>query len=348
MEMNLSDLDNPKEHQGAINIVGQDPTRLGAHLHSMMRIRLAEQQLALRRKEGLIGGPVHLGAGQEAIAVGVSEHLRKSDRVFGAHRSHSHMLALGSSVHGLFAEVLGKATGVSKGLGGSMHLWDGPNGFHGAVPIVAGTVPIAVGAGLAAKLQKTNDVAVCYLGDGAVEEGAVHESLNLARILQVPVLFVVENNFFASHMHIKLRQPSTYTSRFATAHDIPAHVVDGNDVGAVSKAAADLIQEARNGRGPGFIEAITYRWYGHVDWRDDIDVGVSRSQIDLQEWRARDPIKRLRLAMESVGLWSERQHQELTDLLQSEIDHAWSQAMADPWPKPEVLLDYVYSSRDTR
>lgn len=339
----LGDLADPARYHGPIDLQGHQPALMIAQLRKIMTIRLVEQHLAQMRKDGLIGGPVHLGVGQEAVAVGVSVHLRASDRVFGAHRSHSHVLALGSSIRGLFAEVLGKDTGLARGMGGSMHLWDGPRGFHGAVPIVAGTVPLAVGAGLAAKLQGTDDVSVSYFGDGAVEEGAVHESLNLARMLQAPVLFVAENNFFASHMQIRLRQPLNATSRFAAANDIPYEVVDGNDVVAVAAAAARLVDRARSGGGPGYLEAVTFRWYGHVDWREDIDVGVDRSTGDLANWRARDPVSRLTNAMESAGYWSPDKQAEMVNELNTVISQAWDTAMLDPWPAPETLLDYVYA-----
>jgi len=328
----------------ALNLTGVDSDTLKACLKSMCRIRKVEQKLAEARRDQLIGGPVHLGVGQEAVAVGVSTELRPTDRIFGTHRSHSHLLAMGSSLHGLFAEVLGKNAGLSRGMGGSMHLWDRPRGFYGSVPIVAGTVSLAVGAAMAAKMQGTDDIGVAYFGDGAIEEGVVHESLNLAKISNAPVLFVCENNLFASHMHISLRQPKASTARFAVANDLPYRVVDGNDVLAVAKAASELVAAARLGEGPGFLEAVTFRWYGHVDWREDIDVGVHRSVDELQAWRARDPIKRLRDAMVAIGLWSEKQESELDVELVSEVNHAWEQAMRDPYPDAEALLDRVYAN----
>jgi TPP-dependent pyruvate/acetoin dehydrogenase alpha subunit len=343
--LDLGDLADPAKYHGPIDIAGEDGDFLRGQLRQMLHIRLVEQQLARARKDGAIGGPVHLGVGQEAVAVGVSACLRNSDKVFGAHRSHSHALALGSDVRAMFAEVLGKDTGLSRGMGGSMHLWDAPRGFYGSVPIVAGTVPLAVGAALAAKLKGTDDVGVSYLGDGAVEEGAVQESLNLARVLGAPVLFVVENNFFSSHMHIGLRQPSNATARFAQAHDMPFAIVDGNDVVAVKKAAQRLVEDARAGKGPGFLEAVTYRWYGHVDWREDIDVGVNRSTVDLANWRARDPVGRLKAAMAQAGLWSEADHAALVEGLERDISAAWTQAMEDAWPEPGALLDRVYAPR---
>lgn len=336
-------LADPTACRDALQIDGHDAIALHDYLKAMLLIRKAEQKLAEKRREGLIGGPVHLGVGQEAIAVGVSASLRATDRVFGAHRSHSHLLAMGSSLRGLFAEILGKETGLSHGMGGSMHLWDQPRGFYGSVPIVAGTVSLAVGAAMAARMQGTSDVGVAYFGDGAMEEGVVHESLNLARITQAPVLFVCENNLFASHMHISLRQPKGSTARFAAANDIPYRLVDGNDVVAVAKAAAELVDAARQGQGPGFLEAVTFRWYGHVDWREDIDVGVHRSVDELASWRARDPIKRLREAMVAKELWSEDREAELNAEIDDQVNRAWSQAMSDPYPEGQTLLGRVHA-----
>lgn len=339
----LGDLGEASQYHGPINVEGRGADLLKAHLRGMLQIRVAEQQLAAMRRDGHIGGPVHLGIGQEAVAIGVSAMLRQTDMVFGAHRSHSHVLALGSSVRGLFAEVLGRDTGLSRGMGGSMHLWDEPRGFYGSVPIVGGTVPLAVGAALAAKMKGTDAVAVSYLGDGACEEGVVQEAMNLARVLHAPVIFVVENNLFSSHMHISLRQPSNATARFAVAHDIPWEMVDGNDVLAVSDAAERLVGRARRGEGPGFLEAVTFRWLGHVDWREDVDVGVERSASDLSLWRLRDPVSRLERAMTASGIWSEEEGLQLRTALQQEMREAWEVAMEDPWPPSEALIDRVYA-----
>jgi len=343
MKNELKGLSNPEKYHDSISINNQDAGVLKNMLSTMLLIRKTEQQLALGRKNGLIGGPVHLGAGQEAIAVGISKNLKKTDRVFGAHRSHSHLLALNPDFYRLFAEVLGRKTGFSKGMGGSMHLYDQPNGFYGSVPIVAGTVSLAVGAAMAAKMQGTDDIGVAYIGDGAVEEGIVHESFNLAKIQKAPMLFVIENNLFASHMHISLRQPSDMISRFAIANDIPCKLVDGNDVVAVAKASKELIDDIRAGKGPGFIELVTYRWYGHVDWRDDVDVGVDRSLDDIENWKARDPILRLSKSMIKAKIWSIEQEEDLINKLDKEIQIAWEKAMNDPYPSSDATLKYVYS-----
>ncbi len=342
-DWSLGHLTDPAQNQQAIDVAGQDIPALLVQLKMMLRIRAAERCLAEGRRDRLIGGPVHLGVGQEAVAVGVAAELRKTDRVFGAHRSHSHVLSMGSSLHRLFAEILGKDTGLSRGMGGSMHLWDQPNGFYGSVPIVSGTVPLAVGAALAAKMQGSGDVGVSYLGDGAVEEGVVHESLNLARMLQAPAIFVVENNLFASHMHISLRQPKEATARFAAANDIPYEIVDGNDVVQVRAAAARLIGRARAGEGPGFLEAVTYRWYGHVDWREDIDVGVNRSAEHVDAWRRRDPVARLVAGLQAAGLMDDAQFKGFEAEIGVEVAQAWQQAQADPYPPLSAIISRVFA-----
>tara|TARA_Y100000590_G_C15740485_1_gene1020123 strand:- start:2807 stop:3847 length:1041 start_codon:yes stop_codon:yes gene_type:complete len=342
MKNELKDLADPKKFHFPLNLDGQDDASLIEMLKSMIIIRKAEQQLAFGRKNGFIGGPVHLGAGQEAIAVGISKNLHKSDCVFGAHRSHSHVLALNPDLRKLFAEILGKATGFSRGMGGSMHLWDQPNGFYGSVPIVTGTVPLAVGASLAAKMKKTNDIGCAYIGDGAAEEGLFHESLNLAKVLNTPTLFVIENNLFASHMHISLRQPSDMVSRFAIANDIPYKLVDGNDVVEVANSSKELINEIRAGKGPRLIELITYRWYGHVDWRDDIDVGVKRSTKDVENWKLRDPISRLSNSMVQKGIWSSERETDLNNEIDQKVNDAWEKALKDPYPDQNATLKYVY------
>ena len=340
---NLGELASSDSLHGPLSVIGDTFVNHVAALRTMSIIRAVERRLADGRRDGLIGGPVHLGVGQEAIAVGVSQFLRSSDRVFGAHRSHSHLLALGSDIRKLFAEVLGRETGHSKGMGGSMHLCDKSVGFYGSVPIVAGTIPLAVGAGMAARLQNTSDIAVAYFGDGACEEGVVHESLNLASIQNDPVLFVVENNLFASHMHISMRQPKDSTARFAEANNISYRIVDGNDVIEVAKASSELITDAREGKGPGFLEAVTYRWYGHVDWREDVDVGVNRSQEDIDQWRAKDPIRRLKNGMINAGIWTQKQDDEMNAEIKAEVDEAWLLALDDPYPDQNALFRPVYS-----
>jgi len=325
-----------------INFFDLEKPILEKFLYSMLLIRSCEYKIAEAKKEGLIKGPVHLGVGQEAIAVGIAQNLIKTDRVFGAHRSHSHLLSINQNIHALFAEVLGKVTGFSKGMGGSMHLSNPEKGFYGSVPIVTGTVPLALGAGLAAKLQNSGDIAVAYLGDGATEEGVFHECLNFAKISNTPILFVIENNLFSSHMHISLRQPEETTIRFAKANNIKCELVNGNDVNSIYRVSSSCIEEMRKRPEPFLIEAITYRWFGHVDWREDIDVGVSRSKDDIANWKKKDPIKLLKEAMIHNSYWSISEQESLEDKIQKEITSAWSKAMNDPYPSKDDLLQNVY------
>lgn len=343
MKSMLNDLADPTKLKDDLSVDKIDHVLLKNMLKSMIIIRKTEQQIAFGKKSGLIVGPVHLGVGQEAIAVGISKCLRCTDRVFGAHRSHSHLLALNPDFYRLFAEVLGKATGFSKGMGGSMHLCDQSNGFYGSVPIVAGTVSLAVGAAMAAQLMDMDDIGVAYIGDGAAEEGVVHESLNLAKVQNAPVLFVIENNMFASHMHISQRQPSDSITRFANANEIPNKLVDGNDAVSVYLAAQEQISELRSGKGPRLIELVTYRWYGHVDWREDVDVGIERSLEDITNWKTRDPIARLSRGMKKAGLLSDAEERKLNNEINSEIAEAWRRAISDPYPELSATLDYVYS-----
>ena len=330
------DFDSP------INLSQDEYSEYFEYLKDLILIRESERWIAEKRKSGDIGGPVHLAAGQEAIAVGISKFLNKEDFVFSAHRSHAHLLALNPNPYGLFAEVLGRATGLSRGFGGSMHLWNGQIGFSGSVPIVSGTIPLAVGAGLAAKLRKSNSIGVAYFGDGAMEEGVVHECLNIASKLEVPVLFACENNLFSSHLHINERQPSKYNSRFAIAHEVKSAIVDGNNMKNMIESSSSLIDYIRTTGKPAFLEAFTYRLYGHVDWREDIDVGVGRSKSDLLTWKSRDPIERLKIAL-SFKREFNSQLSKVEEDIYLIIAEAWTRAKADPIPEESELLKYVYN-----
>jgi TPP-dependent pyruvate/acetoin dehydrogenase alpha subunit len=344
----LGPLANPYQMTGPLDLGGAPKELLMQQLRTMLTIRLAEEAIASLREDAEIGGPCHLGIGQEAIAAGVSSHLNVDDRVFGAHRSHSHYLALGGDLEKLFAETLGKDTGCSRGMGGSMHLYGADVGFHGSVPIVAATIPIAAGAALAIQMDGSAQVAVSYFGDGAAEEGVLHETLNFASVRGLPILFVCENNLYSSHLDITLRQPTDRVSRFAEAHRIEARVVDGNDAVAVTAAAGVLIARARKGEGPGFLEAVTYRWRGHVDWREDIDVGVRRSAADLAAWKVRDPVKRLVDALLARGDLEASEFEELERGIRGAIDTAMLAARKAPYPAPDALLKRVYVSNAGR
>ena len=353
MNYELNELTDPSKFNGAIDTADFATRDLLKFYRLMLTIRRAEEKIGDKVTEGLIKCPCHLAIGQEAVAVGVAHNLRNTDRGFGTHRSHSHFLAVEGDLFELFSEVLGKATGCSKGMGGSMHLWAEPLGFKGSVPIVAGTVSLAVGAGLAAKMDaqkqggKNSDVGIAYFGDGAAEEGSVHESMNMASQMKLPVLFVCENNLFSSHLHIKLRQPSDKVSRYAEAHKMNYELVDGNDVVAVSQASARLLARARAGYGPCFLDAVTYRCWCHVGPREDDDVGLKRKD-DLQAWKGRDPIRRLR---DSILLTGEISEIQLTDMdvhVKDAVESAWDKAVKAPYPEISALLDLVYAPANVR
>lgn len=344
MPLNLGSLSDPRRHNEPIRL---HETPIGVALdmfERMVLIRRVEEEIAEMVEAGDVKCPCHFAIGQEAVAVGVARHLRPTDRGFGTHRSHAHYLAAGGSADALMAEVLGRATGTSRGMGGSMHLYGGDVGFAGSVPIVAGTVPLAVGAGLAAKMDDSGDIGVAYFGDGACEEGVVHESLNLASVMKLPVLFVVENNLYSSHLDIKFRQPGDRVARFAEAHAVAARVVDGNDAIAISEAAGTLTARARAGEGPGFLEAVTYRWRGHVGPDENVDVGLRRSIEELAAWKMRDPVGRLAAAMVEHGV-AEAELEIRRARACETARSARARARDAPWPDEGALLRHVYAAR---
>ena len=304
-------------------------------------IRKIELKLAYEKKMKNIKGPVHLTVGQEAIPVGISYSLKKGDSIFGNHRSHAHLLSLGTNLNKFFSEILAKNNGLSGGMGGSMHLIDKKNGFLGSVPIVGATVPIAVGSALTKKHSKKKNISICYFGDSALEEGSVLESLNLAAVWQLPILFVVENNFYASHMHIRERQISQKLTRFAKLHNINHEVVSGNNIFDIIKKSKDLINLSRNKSKPTFLEAITYRHLGHVDWREDIDVGVSRSLKELNSWKKQDPLINYRRYLLKKGIKKNK-----IELLEKKneklINKSWNYANNQSFPNLKKIEKYLY------
>ncbi len=340
----LNELADPTKFHDSV-IVNDFPVDYYYHaLYKMSLIRCVEEVLGDNVDKGLIKCPCHLSIGQEAIPVGISQFLTQDDHVFGNHRSHGHFLSMNPDVHSLMAEALGKVTGCSKGMGGSMHVISTDNGFVGSVPIVSATLPVATGAALSSKLRKKDSIAVSYFGDGATEEGTFHETLNIASYYKLPVLFVCEHNLFSSHMHINERQPSDSIARFAHAHGIENSVIDGNDINTVMNTAEVAIQHIRTGNGPYFIEAVTYRWRGHVGPDENIDVGLRRKE-DLGEWKKRDPISRLAVSMIDSEMLNDDQYQELIEKVNLEVMSAWEQALKDPYPEVDQLLDTVYYNR---
>jgi TPP-dependent pyruvate/acetoin dehydrogenase alpha subunit len=343
----LRDLGDPTKYHEPIALGTRREKQLRSFLERMKLIRRVEEVIGDLVTSGVVRCPCHLAIGQEACAVGVASALDVSrDRLFGAHRSHGHYLAIGASVEGLLAEVLGRRTGCSGGMGGSMHLIAPELGLLGTVPIVGATVPMAVGAALAARMDETGGVATVFFGDGATEEGVVQESLNFAASYPLPVLFACENNLFSSHLHIRLRQPSDSVARYARAHGVAWETIDGNDVVAVADAAERAVTRARASGRPTFLEMVTYRWRGHVGPRDDVDVGVKRTG-DLSHWKKRDPIRRLTEAMLSAQLLDGGELDAIELSIEREVSAALETAQAAPYPDLRAPTQYLYSDSST-
>lgn len=340
VNMQLGSLANPERFRSPASIPDGSSNIFSRHLERMILIRSVEETIGDLVATGEVRCPCHLAIGQEAIPVGLATNLLPGDRVFGAHRSHGYYLALGGTPESLLAEVLGRARGCSNGLGGSMHLREPSIGLIGTVPIVAATIPIAVGAALAARMDGEAAAAVAVFGDGATEEGVFHESLNLAQVLGCPVLFVCENNLFSSHLHISLRQPYDSVGRFGAVHGMPTLVVDGNDVAAVEAASAELLETVRNGH-PAFLEAVTYRWRGHVGHREDADVGVGRSG-ELAHWKERCPIARVAKGLINGGALTERGLAHMNARIAEEVQDALFLARTSPYPPDSYVEDAVF------
>jgi acetoin:2,6-dichlorophenolindophenol oxidoreductase subunit alpha len=294
----------------------------------MTLIRRTEERIADMIESGEVRCPCHLYIGQEAVAAGVCAALTTADTVWGGHRSHGHYLAKGGSLTGLFSEVLLKATGCAGGRGGSMHLAAPEVGIPGTVPIVAGTVSLAAGAAFAYKLRAEDTVSVAFFGDGALEEGQVHESMNLAALYRLPLVLICENNLYSSHLHWSERRVADNLCRAGEFHAVPGEAIDGNDVGAVHTAAWAAVERARSGGGPTLIECRTFRWRGHVGASFDLDVGVER-RGELAEWLPRDPLRRLSDQLIERGVVDLTQRERAID---TRIGNAVEEARSAPRP----------------
>ncbi|HET6675144.1 MAG TPA: thiamine pyrophosphate-dependent dehydrogenase E1 component subunit alpha [Nitrospiraceae bacterium] len=310
---------------------------------TMLLIRLTEERIAALIEAKEIKTPCHLCIGQEAIAAGVCAALDGQDSIWGGHRSHGHYLAKGGDLNGLLAEILGKTTGCSTGRGGSMHLIDTAVGVMGTVPLVGATIPLAAGAAWASKLRGDGRVAVAFFGDGATEEGHFHESLNLASLYRLPVLFVCENNFYSTHMPLAERRPKDNIVQSADLHGMPGVRVDGNDVMEVYESARAAVKRARDGQGPTLLECRTYRWRGHVGPAWDLDVGEQRRR-ELEEWLPKDPLPRLRRRIVEAGGRLD-EFDTMEQEVRADIEAAVRFARDSPTPDPSELLQHVYGPR---
>jgi len=308
-------------------------------LRKMYEIRLAEEALYHAFLSEPMPGTIHQSIGEEAVAVGVCHALRSDDYVTSTHRGHAHAIAKGATLRSFFAEMYAKSTGMSGGMGGSMHLFDKEHGFLGSIGIVGAGLPIANGAALAAQLEGKGQVAVGFFGDGASNQGAVHEAMNLAAVWKLPVLFVCENNLYAVSTPVQRSMAVAQVADRAAAYGMPGVTVDGMDVLAVYAQAGKLVQRARQGDGPSLLECMTYRFKGHSRF----EPANYRPSGELEEWMAKDPIPSLRRLLVDRGMVSESELDALKAEVEAAVEDAVAFAKASPDVEPEQVAGFVFA-----
>lgn len=309
----------------------------------MLMIRRCEEQLAKSYQAGMIPGACHTYIGEEAVATGVCAHLRHDDAVFSTHRGHGHALAKGVPPREVMAELFGRVTGCSRGRGGSMHLFSPEVGMMGTSGIVGPCILQATGAGYTFKLLNQDRVGVAFFGDGAVNNGAFHEGLNLAAIWDLPVVFVCENNMYATEIAFSYATKNQDVAGRAATYKIPSVAVDGNDVLAVYTAAGEAVGRARAGGGPSFIECKTYRTRPHAEGMRDAGY---RTPDEIDSWKARDPISYWRGRLLNDGTATEADFASMDAEIKALIDEAYDFAKNSPYPDPATAADFVYSTAE--
>jgi pyruvate dehydrogenase E1 component alpha subunit len=307
----------------------------------MQRARLFEERVNALFLEGRMPGTLHLYPGQEACAVGVCEQLSAQDWVIGTHRPHGHAIAKGVSLNSMMAELFGKTTGCAGGYGGSMHVGNPAVGAMTAIAIVGGNIPVATGMALAFKMQRSGQVVCCFTGDGATNEGAFHEGVNMAAIWDLPVVFVIENNKYGASTPIELVTRCEHLSQRAAGYGIAGETIDGMDVLKVYEAAGRAIDRARAGQGPTLLECLTYRFGGH----SRSDTRSYRTREEEAQWRARDPIVQLAGVMLEQGEATREEIDALDMQVERELDEAVTFAESSPAREPLDCLENVYSTK---
>jgi len=308
---------------------------------TMNDIRTFEERLLDLFNSGQIGGVLHLYIGEEACAAGVCANLRPTDYLLTSHRGHGHMLAKGASMDRMMAELFARETGFNRARGGSMHVIDRSKGVLGANGIVGAGIPIAAGAALAARLRGEDRVTVCFFGDGATNEGAFHEGLNLAALWNLPVVYVCENNLYAQFTPQRIHARSADLYKRALAYDIPGVQADGQDAISVYKVASEAVERARNGGGPTLIELKTYRYTGHAISNPICAIG--RPEEEIEAWKLRDPIVVFETFLLDRGLFSREELQDMCAAAVARVDAAVRFAESSPMPAPETALEDVYT-----
>jgi pyruvate dehydrogenase E1 component alpha subunit len=312
--------------------------RLLEMYRTMLTIRHFEERCNHLYMQGRIPSTLHLYIGQEAVAVGVCAHLRSDDYLFSTHRPHGHAIAKGVSPRAIMAELFGKRTGCCKGKGGSMHVGDVRVGMFPAIAIVGGNAPLAAGTALAAKRLTQDRVTVCFMGDGAMNEGAVHEAMNMAALWDLPVVYVCENNRYAASTPLATAFKNKDLAGRAEAYGMPGVAVDGNDVEAVYQTAGEAIARARQRKGPMLIEAQTYRLCGH----SRSDPRTYRSKEEEVEWEAKDPVPGLAKKLKEMGAATDESLADIEQEIIAVIDGAVTFAEESPLPDPAEALDHVF------
>ena len=309
-------------------------------LYKMQLIRRFEESAEDAYVRGQSYGTMHLSIGEEATAVGACAPLSDADYITSTHRGHGHCIAKGAEVKRMFAEFLGRETGYCRGRGGSMHIADPSKGNLGANGIVGGGIPIAVGAALSVKMRKTGAVVVCFFGDGANNEGAFHESLNMAAIWKLPVVFVCENNKYGMSMSTERSTAVQQIAERAAAYSMPGVTVDGNSFAEVAEASFAAADRARRGEGPSLIECMTYRIRGH----SKSDRNRYRTKEEIEAWKGRDPIAAFERELESLGVLTRSDIESVRAEVEDEIKQGVAFAEASPVPLAEDLLRDVYTN----
>lgn len=324
--------------------VGLSPELEISLYRNLLRIRNAELTLAELYKEQEMRTPTHFGVGQEGVAVGVCAALFNDDVVYSHHRCHTHYLAKGGSLLGMVAELYGREDGCSRGRGGSVHLTDLSVGLIGSSPILGQGIALAVGSALAFQMDGDKRVATTFFGEGTCDEGILYECFNYASIKKLPVLFVCENNFYATETALKTRQPKgTQLCDRARAFKVEAIKVDGNDVAAVYNAARRAVEQIRNGSGPFFIECETYRWLEHVGPMFDHELSRTyRSREEVESWMKHCPVQLSARRLLARGIATQAQLDQWLREMKFEMTKAVSDAKASPWPEPSTLFENVY------
>ena len=312
--------------------------RAGRIYLTMAKIRAFETKALKLFENNKLRGSVHLYIGEEAVAATVCSRLTDADYITSTHRGHGHCIAKGADLNKSMAELMGKATGYCKGRSGSMHIADFNVGNLGANAIVGGGIPIAVGAALSAKLQKQDRVAVSFFGDGASNEGTFHESLNLASVMKLPIIFVCENNGYGISVPVSQSTSVKDISVRAKAYDMPGETVDGNDPESIDAAFGRALARAKAGEGPSLIECKTYRWMGH--WTGDPQ--TYRTREEVESWKKRDPIKHWREHLIAEGMYTAEELAAMDKQAEDETQAATDFALNSPEPDPAHVLDDVF------